>query len=590
MRVSTILIAGLVTAGAASPVLAQGAFVWAKQLTSPASCSGVPESVATDPTGAVVVAGHFCDTTDVDPGPGVHLLTASSRDPYVLKLDSAGSLVWVDQFVGTLASQAFDVALDQAGNVYVTGSFQGTVDFDPGPGTLSMTSAGNLDVFIVKLTSSGVLVWARSLGNSTAQSGDGIAVDPNGNVIVVGDFTGTLDFDPGPGMVPMTSAGGFDAFILKLDSAGNFGFARRFGSTGTERARAVATDGPAPTFVGEFSGTVDFDPSGNTFNLTSFGGSDAYVCRLDGSGGFNWARQLGGTGADAAYDLAIGAFGVVFTVGDYTGTADFDPGPGVFNLTAVDSAAFVSKLDNAGQLSFAKQLGGNTSLGPTARGIAFVNGRIHTVGNFRNTSDFDPGAGTFSLAPSAQGDAYISILEGNGNFHWAGQLSSDVVARAFAVAVSSIDNIYTVGTFQGFTDFDPGGSEFVLDSAGIEDSFVSRLSPAQLGGTAEGLTVRKSGTTDLRLDWGASCTPSMPGFGVYEGTMGSFSSHGPIACFFGTTPTLTFTPQPGSRYYLVVPNDGINVEGSYGRDSAGVERPQGFPGQCAAQAAALGCP
>jgi len=362
------------------------------------------------------------------------------------------------------------------------------------------------------------------------------------------------------------------------------------GGTGVDRARAVAADGPAPTFVGEFNGTVDFDPSGGTFNLTSAGGSDAYVCRLDGSGGFNWARQLGGPGADAAYDLAIAAFGVVHTVGDFAGTADFDPGPGVFNLTAVDAAAFVSKLDNAGQLLYAKQLGGNTAMGPTARGISFVNGRVYTVGNFGNTSDFDPGPGTFSLAPSGQGDAYISILEGNGDFSWAGRLDSDIVVRAFAVAVSTIDNIYAVGTFRGHADFDPGSTDFELTPVGIEDTFILRLSPLQLGGEFTGLTVRKSGALDLRLDWGPPCTPALPNFGAYEGTLGNFTSHEPIACFLGLQTTHTFTPLPGNRYYLVVPNDGNNVEGSYGRDSHGVERPPGSPGNCAAQAPALGCP
>ena len=574
-----------------APTVRADAFVWAKQLTSTINCSGVPEGVALDSAGNVYVAGHFCGTADFDPGPGTQVRAAASRDAYVLKLDSAGRFLWVAQLgTGPMATQAFDLVVDPAGNVAVTGTFLGTVDFDPGAATFNLTSAGNLDVFVVKLDSSGALLWARQVGSTGLDSAEGIATDPAGNIYAVGLFNGTVDFDPGVDNFPLNSSGLSDAFILKLDSSGGFSWARRVGGTGSDRAIAVALDGQTPTFVGSFSGTGDFDPGAGAHNLTASGPTDVFVCRLTVAGIFDWARQLGGSSTESVYDVAVGALGEIFTVGEFTGTADFDPNPGsAFNLTATGSAAFISKLNAGGSFLYAKQLGGATTPGPVARSVAFVGGNVYTTGTFRGNIDFDPGPGNHPLSSAlATDDAFISKLDGAGNYVWAGGLGGASDDHAYGVAVSSEHNIHTVGTFRDDADFDPGSLDFVLNPAGNTDSFISRLSPSLMGGSVSGLMVRKSGATDIRLDWSPACTPSMPAYGVYEGVLGDFDSHFARACFFGLVMNITFTPGTGSSYYLVVPNDDFD-EGSYGRNSAGVERPTGV-GQCMSQVALLACP
>jgi hypothetical protein len=124
---------------------------------------------------------------------------------------------------GTNVDQGIDVALDSAGNVYTTGFFLGTVDFDPGAGTFNLTSAGSGDLFVSKLDASGNLVWARSMGGAaSSDEGYGIVVDGAGNVYTTGSFSGTGDFDPGAGTANLTSAGSFDVFVQKLDASGNF--------------------------------------------------------------------------------------------------------------------------------------------------------------------------------------------------------------------------------------------------------------------------------------------------------------------------------------------------------------------------------
>lgn len=137
---------------------------------------------------------------------------------FVSKLDSAGGFLWAARWGGSGADEdtGLDVAVDDSGNVYTTGVFVNTVDFDPGPATFTMNSAGDRDVFVSKLDSAGNHLWARQLGGSSEDVGIGIAVDGGGNVHCTGYFEGTADFDPGAGPYDISSAGGRDIFLSQI--------------------------------------------------------------------------------------------------------------------------------------------------------------------------------------------------------------------------------------------------------------------------------------------------------------------------------------------------------------------------------------
>ena len=151
-------------------------------------------------------------------------------------------------FGSTSDDSVVSMAVDSSGNVYTTGYFYDTVDFDPGAGTANLTSNGLYDVFVSKLDSSGNLVWAKQFGGTDAAKGLSIAVDSSGNVYTTGDFQGTVDFDPGAGTANLTSNGGRDVFVSKLDSSGNYLWAKSWGGgvdTGLnddDRGRSVAVD------------------------------------------------------------------------------------------------------------------------------------------------------------------------------------------------------------------------------------------------------------------------------------------------------------------------------------------------------------
>ena len=161
-------------------------------------------------------------------------------DIFVSKLDSSGNFLWAKQLGGTLPDLGYSIALDAFGNVYTTGLFQVTADFDPGADTFNMTSAGSFDIFISKLDSSGNFLWAKQLGGASDDYGYSIAVNTSGNVYTTGYFQDTADFDPGADTLNMFSVGGLDIFVHKMSQQCTPTSVTQSGNTLTANASGAA--------------------------------------------------------------------------------------------------------------------------------------------------------------------------------------------------------------------------------------------------------------------------------------------------------------------------------------------------------------
>ncbi|MBI4946033.1 MAG: SBBP repeat-containing protein, partial [Bacteroidetes bacterium] len=167
------------------------------------------------------------------------------------------SFTWAKSMGGTDNDRGYSIAVDGSGNVYTTGVFTGTADFDPGAGNYPLTAAGVdglSDIFISKLDASGNFVWAKRIGDTDNDRGYSIAVDGSGNVYTTGFFRGTVDFDPGAGSYPLTAAGSQEFFISKLDASGNFVWA--ISMSGISAGYSIAIDGSGYVYTtGLFWGT-----------------------------------------------------------------------------------------------------------------------------------------------------------------------------------------------------------------------------------------------------------------------------------------------------------------------------------------------
>ena len=375
--------------------------------------------------------------------------------------------------------QGSRVAVDAAGNVYVTGVCSGAVDFDPGPGVANVGVPGPFNAFVAKYAPSGVLIWARNQPAGIAQSFT-MAVDGAGNVFTAGTFIGTCDFDPGPGISNITSVGGVNGFISKLDSNGNLVWAKGLlGGLAWPKSMAIDAAGNVYTSGYFFGGTIDFDPGAGVFNLTTTG-TELFISKLDSGGNFSWALQFVGTNALNGDGLALDAAGNVYATASLTGTADLDPGPGVANFTAGGLFdPFVVKLTPAGTYVWAKQFVGGIGGGFGADIALDAAGNIYSTGYFVGTMDFDPGVGTANLtAPGGGYNIYVSKLDSNGKYVWARGMGGSTGAWDFgyAIAVDGGGNVYTTGVLASATaDFDPGPGVFTLTNHGMNDIFVSML-------------------------------------------------------------------------------------------------------------------
>lgn len=455
-----------------------------------------------DDSGNVYTVGSFKGTVDFDPGSDTsNFTTGVNGNAFILKLDALGNLVWVKTFGGISGAGVSSIALDSLGNIFITGDFQGTCDFDTGAGISNLTSVGNSDVFISKLDASGNFVWAKSMGGTGLDSPVKIVLDDFGNIYTLGRFKGTADFDPGIGISNLTSLGNQeDNFITKLDALGNFIWAKGIGGVSYQYSCSMAIDGLGNIYVtGEFTGTVDFEPGTDTCNLTSIGSTDIFIFKLNSLGNFVWAKTMGGTMADRGISITLDAFANVYTTGYFTGTVDFDPGSAISNLSSTiggDIDIFISKMDSSGNFVWAKCMGGNSQ--DVGNSIALdASGNIYTTGQFMVTADFDPGLGTYNLStagspqtavgmPSATA-AFISKLDSFGNFVWAKRISRLWIsnppiggfsqAYGTSIFLDNSYNIYTTGQFSGPNDFDPGPDSCTLSSyGGTVDFFIHKMS------------------------------------------------------------------------------------------------------------------
>lgn len=367
------------------------------------------------------------------------------------------------------------LALDNSGNMIAVGSFSGTVDFDPGSGTASLTSKGGTDIYIQKLDPSGNLIWAKSIGGSGDDHAYAVCVDAKGNIMVTGNFSDTVDFDPGTGVQDLIAVGGLDFYMARYDAMGNYRVAVSAGSSKEDNGYAIAVDNYGYIYTtGSFTDTADFDPTPGVFNLISAGDNDIFVAVYDSTGAPVSATSGGSTGTDLGLSIYVDNMGYMYLGGTFSGTVDFDGGAATYNLVSNGyTDAFVAKYSTlTGDIIWAKGTGGKFFDGAYA--LAVDKGRsVYVFGNFTDTVDFDPGSGTAKLG-AVLNDAYLQKLDSNGSYVWALQVGGAGDDFAAAMSISDSGHVHIGGSFENTVDFDPGPGTSTMTAAGSNDGFIAK--------------------------------------------------------------------------------------------------------------------
>lgn len=328
------------------------------------------------------------------------------------------------------------------------------------------------------------MVWVKRVGNTGHDVGRGIDIDASGNVYVTGNFSNTVDFDPGLGSYSKTSVGGYDIFVLKLNSLGSFEGVYTGGGTQNDAGQDIDIKGNYAYVTGYFKGAVDFDPNIDTPTYTSAGDNDIFMMRIEttGSMDFDYVRCMGGSGSDVGKAIAVDAVSNIYVAGYFSSTANFNPA-GTNNLTSAGSTdAFVLKLGSTGNYAWAKKTGGPgadqvNDIAIDGSIFAAVAGNVYVTGEFSNTVDFNPGASTFNLVSAGSTDAYTQKLNADGSFAWAKVSGGSGLDGGNAICVNWSSNItHTIGNFSNTVDFNPNAGIANLYAAGYTDVFVQKLS------------------------------------------------------------------------------------------------------------------
>ena len=373
---------------------------------------------------------------------------------------------WAQSAGGTTDDIGYSIAVDSNGNTYVTGFFKETASFD----SITLTSSGNNDIFVAKLDSSGNWLWAKKAGGTNNDTGAGIALDSDGNIYLTGSFDsypayfGNIDLYCDLGEI----------FVAKLDSAGNWLWARSAGGVDSDRANCIAVDSAGGVYL---SGYIGRSAHFGSILLTSHTvlDTDIFVAKLSSNGDWIWARGAGGPGSgDAGRGIAVDNLGNVYLTGDFIGIiADF--GDTILTGAAqYKSDIFVAKLDSFGNWLWAKRAGGLED--DRSRAIAVDNaGNVYLTGGIWGTAEFGD---TILIGAPFGFDIFVAKLDTEGEWIWAqkagGPNNYSYDEQGYAIALDSNANVYVTGVFGAPAAF--GNTS--LSTSGLFDIFVAKMDSA----------------------------------------------------------------------------------------------------------------
>jgi hypothetical protein len=348
---------------------------------------------------AAYLGGLFPLTVDFDPSANSLTYTAIGNDGYVAKFDDSGNLTWAKQFGGSGDQAVHGIAVDNSNNVYVAGSFQGTIDLDPGANTVSATAGGggsNSDLFIVKLASDGSYLSSITIPDAPVNY---LFLTSQNKLLVSGRFFGTVDFDPGANTTSKTVSALFDAYLLELNTSLEFSNVIQLDGTDGEEGLTITEDANGNIFwSGELSGTSDLDLSANTSNKTTAGAEDIFICKFNASLAWQWSKSIGGTGSDRIRGLTTKSDGSILAGGILLNTVDLDPGANTANTDCFQGSAYILQLNASGDYMTSYVFGNSTSYSYLYDLDLDGNGNLWGTGtSLYGTVNFDQDGGTNNL-------------------------------------------------------------------------------------------------------------------------------------------------------------------------------------------------
>lgn len=393
---------------------------------------------------------------------GTTLTSFGAADVYFMKLDQSGAVVWVKQFGGVGQEGIGSIALSSTNEILISGSYNGTVDFNPSPiVTNESTSNGSSDAFVVKFDNDGNYLWHKSYGGTLADGISKAKFDADDNVIGSIVFQGAIDMNPGGTPQLFTSAGNSDGAVIKLTNAGNYSWSGQIESTGNIYTRDFTTDQDGNIYlVGLQFALADFDPSSAVNSLTPVSTGAMFVTKWNSAGAYQWAEFYDNNASISdRFSVKIDNNGDVVIGGTAAFGQDWDWGPNVMSsqMSSYSGARhlFIYKVAPNKDFIFIQPFGtpsfGSVQFGEIAIGS---DNSIYFSGTGPADVDFDPSAGQ-SFLPTAAPITHLIFwakLNSSGELEWADAIGvENTVSNPanFRVTISLDDaqNLYVSSQF-----------------------------------------------------------------------------------------------------------------------------------------------
>lgn len=371
-----------------------GSVVWSKELggTSADSC----ETLALAPDGSSIIAGSLSGEFQVGDGT---LTSAGADDIFIAKFSADGRRLWVKRIGADNIDAAHAIIVDATGNAYVTGVFRSKVTF----GDEELPSAGDADIFLTKLSPTGDFVWTKTFGAIGQDFGRDIAIDSEGNLVLLAEISNQVDLGGGA----LTTNGNRDIVLAKFDASGAHIWSKSMGNNFDDLAIGLSLDSSDNIlFTGSFEDTVNLGGE----DLVAAGRSDMFVAKYDPNGNHVWTTGFGGKDKDWGNSIASDSFGNSYVTGWFWFDVDFG---GIKLKSHGKEDAFLMKLSPQGSVLWAKSFGGDSlDMGKVV--AVDAKGGVVTVGAYNQ--EIDLGAGTLKPLPGKdpkilKGDFYLAAFE-----------------------------------------------------------------------------------------------------------------------------------------------------------------------------------
>lgn len=445
-----------------------------------------PSKMTADSDGNTYFTGNFQYTIDFDPTEATDERISNNRswDIFLTRLNADGTYGWTQVWGGTGTDAAVDIAIDSSGNVYLTGTVTGTVDFDPGAGVDNHTGS-----YITKYDSSGNYQWTHTVAGTPKS----LTVDSSGNFYLAGTFKGTVDFDPDAVATDNHSSNNasyYDVFITRFNSDRSYGWTDTFGGTRSDTINKISFVSDALYLTGYYMGAgagelIDLDPTAGVDNHTTNGDwYDVFLSKLNPDGSFGWARSFGDSFQDEGISVAGDGNGNIYLTGKYTYNPDFDPTEGIDQqintITNTNTNIFLSKYDANGNYYWTKAFDGGESDQPYDV-TADSEGNVYLTGTFQNWVDFDGSEATDKHMTNGSLDLFITKYASDGTYGWTETLGSTINDYGKSIKVLADKSLFFYGTFCYDVDFDFTDNTDILSAPNNAKAFISKISQSTTG-------------------------------------------------------------------------------------------------------------